>query len=303
MVFLVALLVAAASAQLNGPQVPLFSEKYRFVRQFVPGDLFDGQRCTFTGNWGNTYDQRNPGQLFQSCYGAAIYATVGVKYGSSPVTDTTSLLFYNGGISGASVVALGTEDSLTKRYNITSPQGSAFASISVDAASGQLQIAKGQTPGDSSKITFQPIADDQLQGLLDLKASTINATAGAGASAPTYFLIRLADSNTAPKTNLTGAALLQELNERSLGFVKAYVLSIAPLTLHWEVISASKATLAEVQSASNNQSSGDDDDDHGAVTNDVAIVAVVLAVVSVVISIVLATMVHSLRRSQYQTLK
>jgi hypothetical protein len=287
------LLARVTRAQSNGALIAETTTRFRFTHDFVPDDTFDGQRCVVTGDHQLEYDADSPGQLFQSCYGAAFSAT------TRNVAGSIQLQFAS--ISGAAISPLGNDAQLSKLYSISPnvPAFTSFASLRIapSGAPADLQIAAGIVNG---AVSFQSLSDAHLQPLLHLSIhdASVNATALAAlplADGPNFFLVRFANSPDDGKLNrtLTGAALRQEVLGNSLALIKFFV-AVSPRStplVHWEVLGVSRDTLRDSEDFVVNHYTGNLQGNDLAM----AVTACVLAVVALFNVLVLWCTVWKLR--------
>lgn len=293
-----AILLGAAQADDNGALVALSEHHFRFTREFVPDDMFEGTRCALSSEPMRQYDPRSPGQLFQSCWGGTL--DVSARSGSAQLSLD--------GISLVAIAPLGNEAALTKQYNMSHvSQFTPFASLRIDPATEMdLQIAAADADGT---VTFQTMLDAQLQPLLNVSRDHgINVSALAAlplVDGPNFFLARFfAGPAATPNLNLTGAALRKELLGNSIAIIKFYVVisaSVSPV-LHWEVLGATRTMIDYTeQSMRDHRGFGG-----GLIEVDTSVAAAGLgvAVVALLLSLALCCVVWRMRRANtYSTIK
>jgi hypothetical protein len=166
-------------------------------------------------------------------------------------------IYYDVSIGLSSMVRLGTDDDLKKKYNITGDV-SPFASLLIKEDGSDFQIGQSITNG---AVNFVPLADDQLTPLLTLGTISINASADAEvANGPVYYLVRAVGQASTPPSNpssqalrcvfdkicavLLNASSSQYLLSQTSVFMKAYVLKGHARLLHWEILGATNEVVS-----------------------------------------------------------
>lgn len=297
------LLTSLVLADDNGAQLAMDTHRFRFSREFVANDMFEGARCALSGEPMRQYDPKSPGQLFQSCWGGVIAANANAG-GVQLTLDS---------ISSAAIAPLGNDAELTQRYNMSKvTQFTSFASIRIDPETEMdLQIAAADLAG-TGKVTFQSMADAQLQPLLNVtRGQSLNASALAAlplADGPNFFLARFADANSAapPSSNLTGAALRKELLGNSIALLKLYVVVSPRATpiVHWEVLGATSKMIQYTEDAAREHHGGFFNGGLLGVDTSVAAAGVAVAVIALLLSLALCCVVWRMRRTtSYSTVK